>query len=96
MLCYRILQFGTCIIGFVLFMYGILTLPQPTVAPLQKQQTAQEVQEAYSSTVLHSTQFILLMTGIGVFVAGILCIGLCRSQEVQPSAPASAELMTQP
>ena len=87
--CYRLIQYGSCLAGIVLLLYGVCTLPQPqtTEIKVDSQKTAEQVQQAYTNLVVNSTPFTIMMTGLGVFVAGILWIGMCRRDTAVLPAP---------
>jgi len=79
---YTIVQGSMCITGAVLFIYGIVTLPQPVSTTLSSREDIQRLNDEYSSLVVHSRQFLLAMVGIGIFVIGILCISACQPRDV--------------
>ena len=79
---YTIVQGSMCITGFVLFIYGIVTLPQPVTTTLTSRADIQQLNDEYSSLVIHSRQFLLAMIGIGILAIGIVCISACRPRDV--------------
>ena len=83
----KVIQYTTGLCGFVLFLYGILTLPQPVTTFTTTQANPDEVSNAYTSLVVHSQQFKIAMGGVGSFVACILCISFCRGEPVLPVPP---------
>ena len=83
----RVIQYTTGLCGFVLFLYGILTLPQPVTTFTTTRANPDEVSNAYTSLVVNSPQFKIAMGGAATFVASILCISVCRGEPVLPVPP---------
>ena len=68
-----------------------------TEVKVESQTRAEEVQQAYTNLVTHSTSFIIMMTGVGVLVGTILCIGMCRRDtEVLPAPVVQPTELMQP
>ena len=84
---YKAVQYGTCIGGVILFIYGVITLPQPQQTRSTTPRSPEEIQNAYSSLVVNSVEFRMAMAGLGVFLVGVLSVYLSQPTDL-PIAPA--------
>ena len=85
---YKIIQYGSCVVGLTLFIYGVTTLPQPQtqLSTSANPQSSQQIQDAYTAMVTKSPQFIIAMAGLGAGMVGVMWIYVSQPTEL-PIAP---------
>ena len=87
-MCNSILRFGTFLGGIGVFIYGILTIPQPVQFSATSTSEISQQQQQYNSQVIHSLGFILTFVGAGITLLGLVCIRRCvREEPIKPAPP---------